>query len=101
LNSLQKSTALLILPKLCALRRSLVHVFWSTKNMDWIHLAGLKGSMRIFVYSSPKNVGEVKQLYRMGADSFLRKPATEDELRGLIDNFPEPWELKDEAVVEP
>jgi CheY-like chemotaxis protein len=67
--------------------------------LDWLHSVGLKGKMRIFVYSQPRNVREVNDLYKLGADSFIRKPVTEVELRGLIDNFPEPWKLKDEVVL--
>jgi CheY-like chemotaxis protein len=67
--------------------------------LDWLHSVGLKGRMRIFVYSQPRNVREVNDLYKLGADSFIRKPVTETELRGLIDNFPEPWKLKAEVVL--
>jgi CheY-like chemotaxis protein len=67
--------------------------------LDWIRNVGVKGKMRIFVYSQPKNVGEVQELYTLGADSFVRKPANEIELLNLISHFGEPWELKEEAVV--
>src|SRR5437868_7140049 len=67
--------------------------------LDWMRSVLVKGSMRVFVYSQPKNVAEVQELYTLGADSFVRKPADEEELMGLIRNFPEPWELKSEAAV--
>ena len=60
--------------------------------LDWIHGTGLKGQMRIFVHSTPKNVEEVNRLYYLGIDSFLKKPLQESELRNLIEHFPEPWE---------
>jgi CheY-like chemotaxis protein len=59
--------------------------------LEWIRSVGVEGKIRVFVYSSPRNVSEVSELYRMGADSFVRKPPTEEELRALIENFPEPW----------
>ena len=67
--------------------------------LDWMRSAGAKKQMRVFVYSQPKNVAEVQELYTLGADSFIRKPATEEELQGLIRNFPEPWEFKNETAV--
>jgi CheY-like chemotaxis protein len=67
--------------------------------LDWIHSVGLKKNMRIFVYSQPKNVGEVQKLYTLGADSFLRKPVTEADVASLIRNFPQPWELKSETML--
>jgi CheY-like chemotaxis protein len=66
--------------------------------LDWIHSVGLKQDMRIFVYSQPKNVGEVQNLYTLGADSFLRKPVNELDLENLIKHFPLPWEFKSETV---
>jgi CheY-like chemotaxis protein len=61
--------------------------------LDWIHCVGLKNEMRIFVYSHPNNVGEVQRLYTLGADSFLRKPVDEADLRNLICQFAGPWQL--------
>ena len=66
--------------------------------LDWIRSVGFKWKMRVFVYSQPKNVAEVQELYTLGADSFIRKPALDYEIRALIDNFPEPWELKDDTT---
>jgi hypothetical protein len=43
-------------------------------------------------------VREINELYKLGADSFIQKPATEAELAGLLDHFPEPWELESEPV---
>src|SRR3954464_3923451 len=65
--------------------------------LDWIHNLGKKGAMRIFIYSQPKNIREVAELYNYRADSFIRKPATQEEILDLIRNFPEPWEIKAEA----
>src|SRR3954454_24982428 len=59
--------------------------------LDWIHNLGKKGAMRIFIYSQPKNIREVAELYNYRADSFIRKPATQEEILDLIRNFPEPW----------
>ena len=69
------------------------------QELDWIQSTGMKGQMRIFVYSAPANVSEVNKLYRMGADSFIQKPASEREMLSLIENFPEPWKLA-EAVIK-
>ena len=66
--------------------------------LDWIKNMGLKKGMRVFVYSQPKKIAEVQDLYTLGADSFIQKPVQEDEIRALIHNFPEPWELKDQAA---
>ena len=62
--------------------------------LDWIRGSGLKGDMRIFVYSHPSNVGEVQKLYKLGADSFLKKPPEEAELRNLVAHFRAPWILE-------
>jgi two-component system response regulator len=67
--------------------------------LDWMRSVHVKGKMRVFVYSQPKNVSEVQEFYTVGADSFIRKPAMEEELRSLIRNFPEPWELQDDGVL--
>jgi len=69
--------------------------------LDWIRNVGAKGAMRIFVYSQPKNVSEVQELYTLGADSFLRKPVNEIELLNVIKYFLEPWELKPESLAAP
>ena len=67
--------------------------------LDWMRTAGMIEKMRVFVYSQPKNVSEVRTLYTCGADSFIRKPVMEYELLDLIRNFPEAWELRAEAEV--
>src|SRR3954451_7821311 len=67
--------------------------------LDWIHSFGRKGKMRIFIYSQPRNITEVSDLYKLKADSFIRKPATQEEIQDLIRNFPEPWELETEATM--
>jgi CheY-like chemotaxis protein len=67
--------------------------------LDWIHSVGIKGKMLIFVYSQPRNITEVQKLYDLRADSFIRKPATEEEILDLVRNFPEPWELKEGRAV--
>jgi CheY-like chemotaxis protein len=66
--------------------------------LDWIRSLGFKMKMRVFVYSQPRNISEVQQLYMLGADSFIRKPVEENEIRGLMENFPEPWLLRPRAA---
>ena len=68
--------------------------------LDWIHSFGRKGKMRIFIYSQPRNITEVSDLYKLKADSFIRKPATQEEIQDLIRNFPEPWELEKATMVQ-
>jgi hypothetical protein len=41
----------------------------------------------------------LQELYRLRADSFVRKPVRADEIQDLIRNFPEPWELKPETAM--
>jgi CheY-like chemotaxis protein len=62
--------------------------------LDWIQGVSIKGKMRIFIHSQLKNVEEVKRLYDLGADSFLKKPVNGNDLRSLIEHFPEPWDIK-------
>ena len=65
--------------------------------LEWINGTGFKHPMSIFIYSHPSNVGEVQKLYRLGADSFVRKPIDEIELANLLFHFPEPWEMNASA----
>ena len=62
--------------------------------LDWIRSVGFRVKPRIFLYSQPRNIGEVQELYKLGADSFIWKPVEEDNLRSLIQNFPNGWELE-------
>jgi CheY-like chemotaxis protein len=59
--------------------------------LEWVRNAAIKPRIPIFIYSHPSNVGEVQKLYRLGADSFVRKPIDEIELAHLIHHFPRPW----------
>src|SRR3954466_12110915 len=61
--------------------------------LEWVKEMSFKGKMRIFAYSELGNVAEVKRIYNLGADSYLKKPATGSELRSLIQHFGEAWEL--------
>ncbi|HUR47818.1 MAG TPA: response regulator [Candidatus Saccharimonadales bacterium] len=61
--------------------------------LDWIKGVSLKGKMRVFIHSQLRNVEEVKRLYELGADSFLKKPVEESEFRNLMQHFSEPWQI--------
>ena len=66
--------------------------------LDWIHGGGIKGDMKIFIYSQPKSVSEVLTLYNKGADTFLSKPVEEEDLMNVIRHFPTPWAIKPSSV---
>ena len=62
--------------------------------LDWIHGTGLKRNSHIFIYSEIGNVTNVRRIYALGADSFLRKPVQEVDLMNLIYHFPKFWDIK-------
>lgn len=66
--------------------------------LDWVHGLSLKGSSQLFVYSEVKNVNEVRKIYDLGADSFLRKPVNELDLMNLIYHFPKHWNIQREKT---
>ncbi|MDB6032679.1 MAG: CheY-like response regulator receiver domain protein [Verrucomicrobiales bacterium] len=66
--------------------------------LDWVHGLSLKGASELFVYSEVKNVNEVRRIYDLGADSFLRKPVNELDLMNLIYHFPKHWNIQREKT---
>jgi CheY-like chemotaxis protein len=63
--------------------------------LDWLHALEFTPRLFTFIYSDIQNVGQVKEFYRLGADSFLSKPIDEIELRNLITYIPAPWLLQE------
>src|SRR3954463_1952927 len=62
--------------------------------LDWLRGTPPEQDLWTFVYSDPGNVGEVRDLYVRGADSFLRKPVRDIDLAALLHHFPKPWMIK-------
>jgi CheY-like chemotaxis protein len=62
--------------------------------LDWLHALNFTHRIFTFIYSDIQNVGDVKEFYRLGADSFLSKPINELELRNLVTYIPAPWCLQ-------
>ena len=68
--------------------------------LDWMHGTSMKRDSHIFIYSEIGNVTNVRRIYALGADSFLRKPVQELDLMNLIYHFPKFWEIKAEQAGE-
>jgi CheY-like chemotaxis protein len=68
--------------------------------LDWLKGWSLGGEMWTFVYSEPRNVTEVRDLYVRGADSFLRKPVRDVDLAALVYHFPKPWKIGDASLLK-
>jgi CheY-like chemotaxis protein len=68
--------------------------------LDWLKHSKLDGEMWTFVYSDPRNVSEVRDLYIRGADSFLRKPVRDIDLAALVYHFPKPWKIGDASLLK-
>ena len=62
--------------------------------LDWLRGTSSQHEPWTFVYSDPRDVGEVRELYVRGADSFLRKPVTDVDLAALLHHFPKPWMIQ-------
>jgi CheY-like chemotaxis protein len=62
--------------------------------LDWLHALKFTPRIFTFIYSDIQNVADVKEFYRLGADSFLSKPINELELRNLVTYIPSPWLLQ-------
>jgi CheY-like chemotaxis protein len=62
--------------------------------LDWLHALEFTPRVFTFIYSDIQNVGDVKEFYRLGADSFLSKPINELELRNLVTYIAAPWLLQ-------
>ncbi len=68
--------------------------------LDWMHGTAAKRDSHIFIYSEIGNVNNVRRIYALGADSFLRKPVQELDLMNLIYHFPKFWDIKAEGADE-
>jgi CheY-like chemotaxis protein len=66
--------------------------------LDWMHGTSVKRNSHIFIYSEIGNVTNVRRIYSLGADSFLRKPVQELDLMNLIYHFPKYWQIKAEGA---
>jgi CheY-like chemotaxis protein len=62
--------------------------------LDWMHGCNLKREAHMFIYSSLSSVDQIQRVYRLGADSFLKKPVQEVDLLNMIHHFPKPWIMK-------
>ena len=62
--------------------------------LDWLRGTSSQHEPWTFVYSDPRDVGAVRELYVRGADSFLRKPVTDVDLAALLHHFPKPWMIQ-------
>src|ERR1041384_2180901 len=68
--------------------------------LDWLKGAALGEDIWTFVYSDPRNVAEVRDLYIRGADSFLRKPVRDIDVGALIYHFPKPWKIGEVSLLK-
>ena len=66
--------------------------------LDWLNGTSPKRDSHIFVYSEIGSVTDVRRIYSLGADSFLRKPVQELDLMNLIYHFPKFWQIKAERA---
>jgi response regulator RpfG family c-di-GMP phosphodiesterase len=62
--------------------------------LNWLHALEFTPRVFTFIYSDIQNLAEVKEFYRLGADSFLSKPINEREVRNLVTYIPAPWILR-------
>jgi CheY-like chemotaxis protein len=69
-------------------------VMSGSEVLEWVKSISLKGSSHIFIYSEIMNVGDVRKVYSLGADSFLRKPVNEVDLMNLLYHFPKHWDVR-------
>jgi two-component system response regulator len=68
--------------------------------LDWMHGTSSKRDSHLFIYSEIGNVTNVRRIYSLGADSFLRKPVQEVDLMNLIYHFPKFWQIKADKALE-
>jgi CheY-like chemotaxis protein len=66
--------------------------------LDWLNGLSMKGASQLFIYSEVNNVDEVRKIYALGGDSFLRKPVNELDLMNLIYHFPKHWDIHRERA---
>ncbi|MDB6032482.1 MAG: response regulator receiver protein [Verrucomicrobiales bacterium] len=66
--------------------------------LEWLNGVALKGDSHIFIYSEIKNVSDVREVYSLGADSFLSKPVNEVDLMNLIYHFPKHWDMPESQM---
>jgi CheY-like chemotaxis protein len=62
--------------------------------LDWIKGLQMKKECEIFIYSVISSVDDVKRVYSLGADSFIKKPVREVDLINLLHHFPKFWKIK-------
>ena len=66
--------------------------------LDWVKVCALKRDSHIFIYSSLGSVDQIQRVYRLGADSFVKKPVQEMDLLNLMHHFPKPWLTKPQKI---
>jgi CheY-like chemotaxis protein len=66
--------------------------------LNWIRLNLSVPSFLIIVLSRVDEIRQVNKAYALGANSFLIKPGSEEELRGLIASFRDYWIVGPKAL---
>jgi CheY-like chemotaxis protein len=63
--------------------------------LQWIQHHPIPSRCLVLIVSELRALDDIRQAYRLGADSFLSKPLNEAELRECLRNHPECWEFAD------
>jgi CheY-like chemotaxis protein len=61
--------------------------------LDWIQRRQMKDGLLVIVLSDLHATEVISRAYHLGADSFLIKPAKEEDLHEFILSFPSYWEM--------
>jgi CheY-like chemotaxis protein len=63
--------------------------------LEWLaHNPSIKNEMLIFVLSQLGDSGQIRRAYDLGANSFLPKPFSPEDLKNLIRHFDQFWILQ-------
>lgn len=68
--------------------------------LQWIQQNPLPSRCLVLIVSELRALDDIRQAYRLGADSFLSKPLNEPELRECLRNHPECWEFADPSSLQ-
>ena len=63
--------------------------------LQWIQQNPFTSRCLVLIVSELRAIDDIRQAYRLGADSFLSKPLNEAELRECLRNHPECWDFAD------
>ncbi|MDB6030061.1 MAG: putative response regulator, CheY [Verrucomicrobiales bacterium] len=66
--------------------------------LDWIQRQQMKDGLLVIVLSDLHATEVISRAYHLGADSFLIKPAKEEDLHEFILSFPSYWNLANRGV---